>query len=55
MNSGSSEIAENIAGVATATERTTEAVGESQQAAAELSRMSSQLHAAISRFQIHQN
>jgi methyl-accepting chemotaxis protein len=47
---GSSEIAQNITGVATAAEVTTAGVAESQQAVTELARMSSELHTAVSRF-----
>jgi methyl-accepting chemotaxis protein len=47
---GSTEIAQNITGVATAAEVTTEGVAQSQQAVTELARMSSDLQSAVSRF-----
>jgi methyl-accepting chemotaxis protein len=47
---GAGEIAQNITGVATAAEVTTEGVAQSQQAVAELARMSSDLQTAVSRF-----
>ncbi|MCW2611584.1 MAG: mcp13, partial [Cryptosporangiaceae bacterium] len=47
---GAGEIAQNITGVATAAEVTTTGVAESQQAVAELARMSSDLQTAVSRF-----
>jgi methyl-accepting chemotaxis protein len=47
---GSSEIAQNITGVASAAEVTTEGVAQSQQAVTELARMSSDLESAVSRF-----
>ncbi|MDQ1676806.1 MAG: methyl-accepting chemotaxis protein, partial [Actinomycetota bacterium] len=47
---GAGEIAQNITGVATAAEVTTEGVAQSQQAVAELARMSADLQTAVSRF-----
>jgi hypothetical protein len=45
------EIAQNITGVASAAEVTTEGVAQSQQAVGEPARMSSDLQSAVSRFQ----
>jgi methyl-accepting chemotaxis protein len=47
---GAGEIAQNITGVATAAEVTTEGVAQSRQAVTELARMSSDLQSAVSRF-----
>jgi methyl-accepting chemotaxis protein len=47
---GAGEIAQNITGVASAAEVTTEGVAQSQQAVSELARMSSELQSAVSRF-----
>jgi methyl-accepting chemotaxis protein len=47
---GAEEIAQNITGVASAAEVTTEGVAQSQQAVGELARMSSELQSAVSRF-----
>ncbi|NJC82491.1 methyl-accepting chemotaxis protein [Planosporangium mesophilum] len=49
---GSSEIASNIAGVAAAAATTTEGVTESQRAAEELARMSSDLQDVVGRFRV---
>jgi len=49
---GSAEIAANIVSVASATALTTESVTESQRASEELARMSSQMHAIVSRFTV---
>jgi methyl-accepting chemotaxis protein len=47
---GASQIAENVVGVATAAETTTTGVGESQRAAADLARMSSELQQLVGNF-----
>ena len=47
---GSSEIAQNITGVASAAEVTTEGVAQSQQAVTELARMSQDLRTEVGRF-----
>ena len=44
------QIAENVVGVATAAETTTTGVGESQRAAADLARMSSELQQLVGNF-----
>jgi methyl-accepting chemotaxis protein len=49
---GSTEIASNIAGVAAAASTTTQGVTESQQAAEELARMSSDLQQVVGRFRV---
>jgi methyl-accepting chemotaxis protein len=48
--SGTAQIAQNIAGVASAAESTSQAVGESRRAALELSDLTGQLESALSRF-----
>jgi methyl-accepting chemotaxis protein len=47
---GAGEIAQNITGVASAAEETTNSVAQAEQGVAELARMSSELHAVVSRF-----
>jgi methyl-accepting chemotaxis protein len=49
---GSAEIAANIVAVATASQLTTESVGESQRASEELARMSSQMQTIVARFRV---
>jgi methyl-accepting chemotaxis protein len=49
---GSTEIAANISGVASAAQLTTESVADSQRASEELARMSSELQTLIGRFQV---
>jgi methyl-accepting chemotaxis protein len=49
---GSGEIAANITGVASAAAVTTEGVSQSQQAAAELSRMSAELQELVATFRV---
>jgi methyl-accepting chemotaxis protein len=50
--SGSGEIAANITGVASAAAITTEGVSQSQQAAAELTRMSAELQSLVATFRV---
>ena len=52
---GSSEIAQNIAGVAQVAESTTAGANDSQNAATELSRMASELQALVGKFRIEQD
>ncbi|MFB9323908.1 methyl-accepting chemotaxis protein, partial [Cryptosporangium minutisporangium] len=51
-STGSTSIAANVAGVATAARTTTATVAETQQSAEELARMSNQLQAIVSRFRV---
>jgi methyl-accepting chemotaxis protein len=49
---GTSEIANNITGVATAAQLTTTSIAESSNAASDLARMSTELHALVGRFRV---
>jgi methyl-accepting chemotaxis protein len=49
---GAAQIAENVVGVASAAETTTTGVGESQRAAADLARMSSELQTLVGQFRV---
>ena len=55
VSTGSTEIAKNIGGVAQAAESTTSGASDSQKAARELARTSSELQTLVGKFKIGQN